>query len=357
MTVSSTTDGRSLIEQWDTLAEETPSIRVRDAAHRLGVSELELLYAVAEAPENNRGIAVTVLGGDPAAHFSALSGFGRLMALTRNDAVVSETYGHFGEISVSGKRAMVHHDGIDLRVDFHHWHHAVAVETHRGQRCLRSLQFFDCDGQAVHKAYLTDDSVVDLYETYVRTHQVAANAQDLQVRPADPPVDNRGGSDVDVEELRRRWSALTDTHQFVALLSQLKVQRIAALRAVGPEFAQRARPGAWKDLLEYVRENGLPVMIFVRSPGCTQIYSGPVRKLMTSGDYFNVFDPEFHLHMREDELAESWVVRKPTAHGTVTSLEVYSPDGTLALQFFGVREDTKNQSQAWHECIEQFVAE
>jgi putative hemin transport protein len=279
------------------------------------------------------------------------------MALTRNDAVVSETYGHFGEISLKGKRAMVHHDGIDLRVDFHHWHHAVAVEARRGTRCLRSLQFFDCDGQAVHKAYLTDDSPVDVFETYVRTHAVALNAQDLRLSEADPPVDNSGSSDVDAEELRRRWSELKDTHQFVALLGQLKVKRIAALRAAGSEFAQRARPNAWKDLLGYARETGLPIMIFVRSPGCTQIYSGPVRKLMTSGEYFNVFDPEFHLHIREQQLAESWVVRKPTSHGTVTSLEVYSPDDTLALQIFGVREDTKNQSQAWHDCIEQFVAD
>lgn len=96
-------------------------------------------------------------------------------------------------------------------------------------------------------------------------------------------------------------------------------------------------------------------MVFVRSPGCTQIYKGTIGRLMDSGEYFNVFDPEFHLHMREPRLTEAWVVRKPTAEDTVTALEVYGADGELCLQVFGVRDDEGHESPDWRACVESLV--
>jgi putative heme degradation protein len=64
-------------------------------------------------------------------------------------------------------------------------------------------------------------------------------------------------------------------------------------------------------------------MIFVSSKGCIQIHTGLVQKLVSMEPWFNVLDPQFNLHLREDHIAEAWLVKKPTNDGIVTSLELF----------------------------------
>ncbi len=54
---------------------------------------------------------------------------------------------------------------IDLRLFMDHWEFGFAVtdETEEGPR--RSLQFFDRDGTAVHKIYLTAESDVAMWSS------------------------------------------------------------------------------------------------------------------------------------------------------------------------------------------------
>src|SRR3546814_4658978 len=68
-------------------------------------------------------------------------------------------------------------------------------------------------------------------------------------------------------------------------------------------------------------------MIFVGSPGMVQIHTGPVTTLKQVGPWFNVLDPGFNLHLRDGDITEAWVVRKPTRDGIVTALEVYDAEG------------------------------
>ena len=65
-------------------------------------------------------------------------------------------------------------------------------------------------------------------------------------------------------------------------------------------------------------------MIFVSSRGCIQIHTGEVRKLLPMGPWFNVMDPNFNLHLREDHVASAWVVKKPTTDGVVNQPGVVS---------------------------------
>ena len=50
-------------------------------------------------------------------------------------------------------------------------------------------------------------------------------------------------------------------------------------------------------------------MVFVGNRGCIQIHSGTVTKLVEAGPWFNVFDSQFNLHLREDKIAEIWVTK------------------------------------------------
>ena len=344
-----------LAHEWAEMRTDKRGIRIRDAADHLGCSEAELLLSAEQSPDLFPDLNVALLDGEAAELFELTPRFGHVMALTRNDAVVSETYGSYADIERHGNGALVHTEGIDLRTDFSHWHHAFAVESKRGDHSLLGLQFFDADGTAVHKVYLTDRSPREAF--FDARERFAAGAQVQPAFTAAPPsVDAAGADTVDRKALRAGWRGLTNVHGFTGLLKSLGVRRLAAVRQIGPEFATRVSTTGYRDLLEAARDAGIPIMVFVRSRGCTQIHSGPIEKLMESGEYFNIFDPEFHLHIREPRLAEAWIVKKPTKEDIVTALEFYGPGGELCLQIFGVRDKEGKESPAWRHCVESVPA-
>ena len=58
-------------------------------------------------------------------------------------------------------------DDIDLRIFFKNWHFGFAVTGQSPRGALRSFQFFDIDGTAIHKVFLTDASNLSAYEKLV----------------------------------------------------------------------------------------------------------------------------------------------------------------------------------------------
>ena len=65
------------------------------------------------------------------------------------------------------------------------------------------------------------------------------------------------------------------------------------------------------------------------------------------GPWFNILDPTFNLHLREDSIHHAWIVRKPTRDGIVTSLELYDGDGFCFVQLFGERKPGKPERDEW----------
>jgi putative hemin transport protein len=92
-------------------------------------------------------------------------------------------------------------------------------------------------------------------------------------------------------------------------------------------------------------------MVFVGSPGVIQVHSGTVTRLRMVGDWFNVLDPEFSLHLREPGVASAWVVRKPTVDGIVTSVELFDRDGETIALLFGKRKPGQPESEAWRRLV------
>ena len=90
-------------------------------------------------------------------------------------------------------------------------------------------------------------------------------------------------------------------------------------------------------------------MVFVRNRGMIQIHSGPVKKIKEMNQWLNVLDPEFNLHLRQDLIAESWIVEKPTEDGVVTSLEIFDSEGEQIVTFFGARKPGKPELKGWKE--------
>ena len=155
------------------------------------------------------------------------------------------------------------------------------------------------------------------------------------------------------DELRKKWEAMTDVHQFFGILRSLNLTRRQALSMVGDDLAWRLDRDAVSAMMMQAAQDEMPIMCFVGNKGCIQIHSGPVANIKTMGPWLNVMDPGFHLHLRTDRIAELWGVRKPNSDGHVTSLEAYDADGTMVIQFFGKRHEGKNERPDWRRLAEQ----
>lgn len=323
---------------------ENPKMRERDLAAQLGISEAELTAA-------HCGDGVVRIEPRVRDLLNGLGAVGEVMALTRNDSVVHEKIGVYENVSVGDNSGVVLGEQIDLRVFPKLWAHGFAVEKRDGDETRRSLQFFDRHGDAVHKVHLRPASNLPAYDNLV-----ASLLSDDQSRSVEVFAPAAASLDADAagtrEELRDRWSSLTDVHQFFGMLRALKLDRRQAVRMVGDDFAWRLRESSVVDMMHAAAARAVPIMCFVASRGCVQIHAGPIASLKPMGPWLNVMDETFHLHFRTDHVAEAWGVRRPTRDGHVTSVEAYDAAGNLIIQFFGKRHEGEAERADWRALAE-----
>ncbi|RAK69808.1 hemin-degrading factor [Hymenobacter edaphi] len=344
MSVTADLHPAPLAERWAQLQLTNPTTRIRDAARQLGSSEAALL---ATRCTGQPDAPVLRLTNDFQAILKDVSGLGRVMALTRNDSVVHERKGPYLKTSFQGPMGLTLGEDIDLRLFMQHWHFGFAV-TENGRR---SLQFFAPDGEAVHKIYLTEDSHAAAYDQLLARYRAPEQSLELATQPAPAPQPETPDAAIDVEGFRAGWRALQDTHDFFGLLRQFGVSRTQALRLGPPELVQRLDNDAIVRGLQAAAAAQLSIMLFVASRGCIQIHTGPVQRLVVTGPWFNVLDPDFNLHLKLEDVAQTWLVKKPTADGVVHSLELYDAQGRNLLLFFGKRKPGIPEQQAWRELI------
>ncbi|MGA0559489.1 hemin-degrading factor [Larkinella sp. VNQ87] len=335
-----TTTMLDLKKQYAAFKTENPKVRIRDAAQQLGVSEAELVAT-------GVGETAVQLAGDFRELLKDMPTLGYVMALTRNDSVVHERKGEYKDVSFNGHVGLVLGEDIDLRLFLANWKFGFAV--HENDR--RSLQFFAPDGEAVHKIYLTDKSNETAYHALVGKYRAEQQDGVLDIEPkleADAPTPD---ADIDVAAFQQAWLDLKDTHEFFGMLRKHKVARLQAMRLAPEGYALPITMEAVKKVFAEVSKIGLPIMIFVGNRGCIQIHTGEVRKLVPMGPWFNVLDPQFNLHLREDHVASAWVVKKPTTDGVVTSLELFDASGNQIALIFGKRKPGIPEKTEWREVV------
>ena len=345
-TDTSASPGYDLRERWDRYREENPRTRIRYAADDLGVSEAELIAT-------GCGDTVTRLNGPWHELVDGLEALGPVMALTRNDHAVHEKTGVYREVSHSDGHDMglVLDDDIDLRIFYDHWHFGFAVSGDHDGGDRPSLRFFDRDGTAVHKVYLTDDSDRDAFDRLVDAHRHADASPRIEVEPYPPSDPETPDTEIDVEGFLEEWRGLQDTHDFFPLLRDYDVSRTQALRFGEGEFTRRVSAESFRHTLQRSTQTDTPIMVFVGSPGTLQIHTGPVESLRETGPWYNVLDDGFHLHVREPAIAQAWVVRKPTEDGDVHSLELIDEDGDIIARLFGKRKPGLAELDAWRTVV------
>ena len=355
----------NLAERWSALRTEQPKLQIRDAARALGASEAQLLAT-------NLGNGVTRLqadGNQPREIMRAALDLGLVQAITRNENGVIETTGTASQFKQAGDKsdqADAKQDpekearerniaggylggAIDLRFHFENWKYAFAVaQPGRDGKLSRSLQFFDAQGDSVHKVYVRSEAGVAVFDQLVATFRAPEQSAQLNVLAAAPKVAEKPDASIDVKEFQLAWKEMTDVHQFAQIMREFHLTREQALRLAPAGMVERVTPEVLRTLLQNAAKDKVAIMVFLGNDGLTQIYSGKIEKTMAAGGFYNVLDPDFNLHIRDTALRSGWVVKR----GGVTSIEFFDNDGTQVLTFFGVRERGKPQPQAWNDLAD-----
>ncbi len=335
-----------LKNQWEALKVSNPSLRIRNAAEQLGVSEAELLAT-------QIGETVTRLKPEFAAILSEIESLGKVMALTRNEECVHERNGIYLNPDFSSPHAgLFVGEDIDLRIFLSAWDKAYAVSETSEHGSRKSLHFFGKDGLAIHKIYLTPDSNESAFDALVEKYksenqEATETTSEVTVLPTEKP-----DSEIDVEGFQKAWIELKDTHEFFGMLKKFGVTRTQALRlAPNDYFAKKVEKEVIVTLLEEAAKQKLPIMVFVGNRGNIQIHTGTVRKTMWHGTWYNVIDPDFNLHLDMSKIAQTYIVRKPTEDGVVTAVEVFNDKGEIIVQFFGKRKPGIPELEGWREIV------
>ena len=340
-----TTSRAELKERWADYKALNPKTRIRDAAKELNSTEAELVAT-------GIGESATLLEGDFRELLKEVGTLGHVMALTRNDHVVHERKGTYENVSFNNHVGLVLGPDIDLRMFLGDWKSGFAV--HENDRF--SLQFFNSNGDATHKIYLTEKSNKDAYDALVTKYKAADQDAALAITPKpEKKTEEVVEADIDVAAFQEEWLALKDTHDFFTLLRKYKLTRKQALRNAPAGYAYQIKPESMKAVFDAASESQVPIMVFVSNPNCIQIHTGPINKIFVMGPWLNIMDPEFNLHLREDAIDEAWVVKKPSEAGLVTGIELIDKEGTLFNQFFGKRKPGIPELPEWTNLVENSV--
>ena len=329
---------------------KSEGLRARNAAQEIGISEGELLAS-------RVGTDVIRLADEPEAILKEVVSLGEVMALTRNEHCVHERKGVYENASFFShgpmKTGLFVNPDIDLRLFMGQWKYGFAVTEATKVGTRKSLQFFNGAGLAIHKIYLTNKSNEAAYDDLVAKYRHAEQNPSVEVESAAQKASDRPDSEIDWEGFRAGWEKLKDTHAFFPLLRKFKVGRVQAFRNIGNDFAVEIENVATRRLLELAAESECEIMVFVGSPGCIQIHTGPVKKLVEHGQWYNVLDPKFNLHLDESGISHSWVTKKPTEDGIVTAVEVFDENDELIATFFGKRKPGQPELELWRKIVGQ----
>lgn len=329
-------DPSELARRWRELSAAEPRLRARDAALRLGVSEAQLVAT-------RCGHGATRLRPEWPALLAKLGSLGPILALTRNEGAVHELDGPWSQASFRGPMGIVQGGPIDLRLFLQSWHSGYALLD----EVRPSLQFFDAAGAAIHKVHARAETNLDALRALAQEFAAADQSASHALSAPAPRKPERSDAEIDRAGLQAAWLGLKDTHEFYPLLQRFGVSRVQALRLAPADHAWRVAVGAAQAVLESASTSQLPIMVFVGNQGAIQIFTGSVRRVSNTPGWLNVLDAGFNLHLREDSVAASWLVRKPTRDGDVHALELYDEQGELVVQFFGARKPGREEQPAW----------
>ena len=334
-------DYAAIRQEYQLIRALEPAKSARDIAFQLAISEAELA-------ESRVGYDAVRLEGTVRHIFKALESVGEAKSICRNEYAVHEMTGRFTNQHISDRAGVVLNPrGLDLRLFMSQWafFYYLREQGPRGER--RSIQCFEHQGYALLKIYATPYTDGSQWDEMVERFRVQRQVPLSIFAPESKFYDDAP----DAETVDSDWREMTDVHQFFNLLRKHNISRQQAFRLVGDDIACQVSNDALPTLLQQVQQQGNEIMIFVGNRGCIQIFTGALERCAPVGEWLRVMNKIFTLHLREAGIHESWITRKPTTEGHVTSLELFAEDGTQIAQLYGQRSEGKSEQACWREQI------
>ncbi|WP_145556710.1 hemin-degrading factor [Yersinia canariae] len=339
----------TLSQHYRNTKQAHPELSPRELAHKLNISEAELAYARVGEDAQRLDISASIL-------LTELENVGLTRAITSNQHAVHEVIGEYRNLRLHGHLGLILNPrALDLRLFFRHWNSVFSLRetTKRGEEI--SIQCFDFQGNTVHRIYCIEETNLDAWQALVEKYRTPDNPL-LVLEPADeiphaePDID---GAIIDAE-----WRKMNDIHQFFMLLKRHNITRKQAFRAVGDDLAYRVDNKALIQIINAAHTCRNEIMLFVGNNGCMQIFTGIIENFDISDDNHSVKvkSHQFDLYLNQQAITESWVTRKPTKAGFVTSLELLDNHGKHILQIFGQRNEDQPEQSQWHEQIAALAA-
>ncbi|MGA4368236.1 hemin-degrading factor [Pantoea ananatis] len=334
-------------QQYLTLKADEPKRSARDLAGRMGIGEAQLCAA-------RIGHDATMLRADFPTLLARLEAVGETLSITRNAFAVHEQVGKYQNLHLGHQAGLILNPrALDQRFFLQQWHHAFFLHEHTVYGERQSIQIFDRYADAVLKIYVTDQTDMMAWNALIAEF-IMDGLPESEPLPVSAPQYSPVS---DASKLTEEWRAMTDVHQFFGLLKRHNLSRSQAFQAVPDELARQVSNTALTQLLSLAQQDANEIMIFIGNRGCTQIFTGPVERLVPVDNWINIFNPDFTLHLMADQISESWVTRKPASDGIVTSLELFAADGTQIAQLYGQRNEGKPEQSRWREQVMSLSAE
>lgn len=290
----------------------------------------------------------------PAAEVAAqLYHLGPLSVMTQASHAFIDQIGRFplsDDVAEAG--LVLGEDGLDLRLNLRAWYW-LCITRDQDAPCFELRVF---DRHATPLLRLASAPGSDL-AAWARLYAQGSVEQ--------PPFTLRDAlvkRDTQPSGLVEDWAAMGDVHDHFALLKRHGLTRYEGNQGVVPQFARRIGTAGTAALLGQLAESGLELMVFIYSPGSTQIYTGKLEGATRQGDSL-VFEmpgdsdtAPTRFGIRDTLEAEAWRVYKPNAVGGVTSLEIFDAEQRLIVQLFGRRPAGQPEQPAWRELLDQLEA-
>jgi putative hemin transport protein len=289
--------------------------------------------------------------------FSALLGrigkLGVVTVLTGNDSVIQEHTGIYDDTACRCAGDLCSGESAHPPRPFHQqWKYGFAVDGREDDGHVgRLLQFFDADGNGVHKILLHDSGSADAFHAIVSDFTAAEQSPVLDILHTALSAATGKILRVDVDALRTDWACADQTAVGFMGQTEFDSGRLHKLRLVGKAFAHQVGKDSVRIVLQKMADLGCSVVTLTGNAGVMQAYQGQPEQIRSGDAWLDILNRDYRLRLREDHIDTVWVAKKPTADGIMTSLELFNRRGVGFARFFSEPEPGKPEPHEWREAI------
>lgn len=330
-----------LSAHWFQLQRQDPKKKADEIAIELAVSEEQLISSRCGFYEENN----TRLICEPIQILSELALLGEMTYVMENavikhevDAVLTNIYGHKKTHSQANK-PLFSPANVDVQFNFNQFKSIYAINDGG----YLSLQFFDQHGQAMYRAFMTDNSSLKNYKSLIKYYK------SHNQRPCGTRLEFCSSSKTKngVDDLNK-----TPSKESFGNTVGYDDESIAISLSSGCIFSTSLGSSTIRELLEHLHKNKFSIKITVCNAAIQQAWSGVLKIKKVQGTCLRLFGKQFNLDIEASSIGHLWLVKKQSCTGEITTLEIYDKQKNyLATLEADTKENAYYESKKWEKLM------